>query len=143
VNPFIEKGMNLDYDGDTLQVHAPIQHGAIEDAKKMTLSQMLLSDQQRNKLMAFPQHESIIGFTLASKATTTTGPAHHFRTREEALASWRSGKLKLTDSIVIDQEKKAALDDAWEPGEACNLSGEEALSYWPAENVTGYEADPR
>jgi hypothetical protein len=143
VNPFIEKGMNLDYDGDTLQVHAPIQHGAIEDAKKMTLSQMLLSDQQRNKLMAFPQHESIIGFTLASKATTTTGPAHHFRTREEALAAWRGGKLKLTDAIVIDQEKKASLDEAWTPGEACNLSGEEALSYWPAENVTGYEADTR
>ena len=32
VNPFVEKGMNLDYDGDTLQVHAPIQHGAVEDA---------------------------------------------------------------------------------------------------------------
>jgi DNA-directed RNA polymerase beta subunit len=143
VNPFVEKGMNLDYDGDTLQVHAPIQHGAVEDAKKMTLSQMLLSDQQRNKLMAFPQHEAIIGFTLASKATTPTGPAQHFRTREDAMAAWRSGKLKLTDAIVIDQEKKASYEEAWEPGEACDLSGEEVLSYWPAENVTGYEADTR
>lgn len=143
VNPFVEKGMNLDYDGDTLQVHAPIQHGAVEDAKKMTLSQMLLGDQQRNKLMAFPQHEAIIGFTLASKATAPTGPAQHFRTREDAIAAWRSGKLKLTDAIVIDQEKKASYEEAWEPGEACDLSGEEVLSYWPAENVTGYEADTR
>ena len=143
VNPFIEKGMNLDYDGDTLQVHAPIQHGAVEDAKKMTLSQMLLSDQQRNKLMAFPQHEAIIGFTLASKAGAGEGAAKHFRNREEALAAWRSGKLQLSDAIVIDQEKKAALEDVWEPGEACNLSGEEALSYWPTENVIGYEADSR
>jgi DNA-directed RNA polymerase beta subunit len=143
VNPFIEKGMNLDYDGDTLQVHAPIQHGAVEDAKKMTLSQMLLADQQRNKLMAFPQHEAIIGFTLASKATTPTGPARHFRTREDAMAAWRSGKLQLTDAIVIDQEKKAEHDDAVPTGDIAGLSEEEVLSYWPPENVTGHEADPR
>jgi DNA-directed RNA polymerase beta subunit len=135
VNPFIEKGMNLDYDGDTLQVHAPIQHGAVEDAKKMTLSQMLLSDQQRNKLMAFPQHEAIIGFTLASKAGAGEGAAKHFRNREEALAAWRSGKLQLSDAIVIDTEKKAAEYSAEASDEICDLSTEEALSYWPAEYV--------
>jgi DNA-directed RNA polymerase beta' subunit len=68
VNPFIEKGMNLDYDGDTLQVHVPVTHDAIEEARHMTLSNMLLSDQSRRKLMAFPQHEAIIGFTHASTA---------------------------------------------------------------------------
>jgi DNA-directed RNA polymerase beta subunit len=142
VNPFIEKGMNLDYDGDTLQVHAPVQRGAVEDAKKMTLSQMLLSDQQRNKLMAFPQHEAIIGFTLASKATSGTAPAHHFKTRDEAMAAWRSGKLKLTDSIVIDQEKHAAFDEPVYLDDLDGVTTEEALSYYPAESVTGHETDP-
>lgn len=137
VNPFIEKGMNLDYDGDTLQVHVPIQLGAVEDAKKMTMSQMLLSDQQRNKIMAFPQHESIMGFTLASQAKTTAGgPAHHFHTRAEALAAWRAGKLKLTDSITVDSEKKASLEEP--TFEDASLSAEDALFFYPAENVTGY-----
>ena len=137
VNPFIEKGMNLDYDGDTLQVHVPIQLGAVEDAKKMTMSQMLLSDQQHNKLMAFPQHESIMGFTLASQAKTTAGgPAHHFHTRAEALAAWRAGKLQLTDSITVDSEKKASLEEP--TSEDASLSAEDALFYYPAENVTGY-----
>ena len=74
------------------------------------------------------------------------------RARDEGIGAWRvpteptpgaDNRIDRTDAIVIDQEKKASLDDVWEPGEACNLSGEEALSYWPAENVTGYEADPR
>lgn len=141
VNPFIEKGMNLDYDGDTLQVHAPIQHGAIEDAKQMTMSQLLLSDQQRNKLMAFPQHEAIIGFTLASKATPSAN-AKHFKTRDEALAAYRSGQLKLTDSIIVDEPttKHAELEEE-ESSEYPSYSSEEALSFWPAEYVTGNETD--
>ena len=136
VNPFIEKGMNLDYDGDTLQVHVPVQAGAISDAKQMTLSQMLLSDQQRNKLMAFPQHEAIIGFTLASKATST-GPAKHFKTREEVLAAWRAGQLKLTDNIVIDNEKRASEEE--DDNTPSSLTSDEALFYYPAEHVLGHE----
>jgi DNA-directed RNA polymerase beta subunit len=137
VNPFIEKGMNLDYDGDTLQVHVPIQLGAVEDAKKMTMSQMLLSDQQHNKLMAFPQHEAIMGFTLASQAKTTAGgPAHHFHTRAEALAAWRAGKLKLTDSITVDSEKRASLEQPHH--EDASLGEKDVLFFYPAENVTGY-----
>jgi hypothetical protein len=112
VNPFIEKGMNLDYDGDTLQVHVPVTQDAIEEAKHMTLSNMLLSDQTRRKLMAFPQHEAIIGFTHASKAGTPTGPAKKFKTEEEAIAAWRKGALQLTDHIEIE-DKSAVKKAAW------------------------------
>jgi DNA-directed RNA polymerase subunit beta' len=102
--------MNLDYDGDTLQVHVPVTHDAIEEARHMTLSNMLLSDQSRRKLMAFPQHEAIIGFTHASKANSPTGPAKTFKTQEEAIAAWRQGELQLTDHVEIedkDSVKKA------------------------------------
>jgi DNA-directed RNA polymerase subunit beta len=137
VNPFIEKGMNLDFDGDTLQIHGPIQPGAVEDAKRMTLSNLLMSDQTRNKILAFPQHESIIGVTLASKAANTGAATHHFQTRDEALAAWRSGKLKLTDTITIANEKRADFQD--EAPEASSLSSEDALFFCPAENVIGHE----
>lgn len=94
---------------NTLQIHAPITPGGVADAKRMTLSNLLLSDQTRDKLMVFPQHEAIIGATLAAKATAA-GPVHTFKTREEALQAYRTGRLKLTDTIEIASEKRA--DDA-------------------------------
>lgn len=144
VSPFIEKGMNLDFDGDTLQVHAPVQLGAIEDAKKMTLSHLLMSDQQHNKILAFPQHEAIIGVTLATNAAPSSGPVHKFNTVEEAKAAWRSGKLKLSDTVEIATIKKAEADDM--PGlDSENLPGlttDEALSYYPVESVLGHDEEP-
>jgi DNA-directed RNA polymerase beta' subunit len=145
VSSFIEKGMNLDYDGDTLQVHFPIGAEAVEDAKKMTLSNMLLSDQQRNKLMVFPQHEAIIAFTLAAKHTTPTGPVRKFKTREDALAAYRRGELKLSDAIEIENEKRAedeALVDGYGEGAALDapfypVEPDEVLSYFPPELLTG------
>lgn len=146
VNSFVEKGMNLDYDGDTLQVHMPITPGAIEDAKRMTMSNMLLSDQTRNKLMAFPQHEAVIGVTLASKAKIDAkSKIHQFATQEAAIAAWRRGEVALNDSVEIQSEKKAEVegvdDEAWlEPGHVPS-DEEGALDFYPPEHVTGHEED--
>lgn len=145
VSSFTEKGMNLDYDGDTLQVHFPIGAEAVEDAKKMTLSNMLLSDQQRNKLMVFPQHEAIIAFTLAAKHTTPTGPVRKFKTREDALAAYRRGELKLSDAIEIENEKRAEDEELADgygmgaelPAPFYPVEPDEALSYFPPELLTG------
>ena len=116
VNPFIEKGMNLDYDGDTLQVHVPVSQDAIEEAKHMTLSNMLLSDQTRRKLMAFPQHEAIIGFTHASKVGDPKGPVRKFKTTDDAVAAWRKGELDLNAHVEIEHPAKVASDVAPEEG---------------------------
>jgi len=145
VSAFAEKGMNLDYDGDTLQVHFPIGAESVQDAKQMTLSNMLLSDQQRNRLMVFPQHEAIIAFTLAAKHVTPTGPVRTFKTREEALGAYRRGELKLSDSIEIENEKRAEseeLYDGYGEGDPLHASfypvePDEALSYFPPELLTG------
>jgi DNA-directed RNA polymerase beta subunit len=137
VSPFIEKGMNLDYDGDTLQVHVPITTPAIEDAKRMTLGNMLLSDQRRNTLLAFPQHEAVIGITLASKARGS-GPTHKFQSREEVIAAWRRGDLKLSDEIEIAHVKAAEESDGMlSMFEHPHYEVDEALSLFPAEHVVG------
>lgn len=107
VNPFIEKGMNLDYDGDTLQVHAPITQDAIDDTRKMTLSQMLLADQTHSRLMAFPQHEAIIGFTHASKAVAK-GATRTFDNHDDAIRAWRRGEIKITDPVTLRNAAKTA-----------------------------------
>ncbi len=109
---FMEQGMGADYDGDAIQVHAPLSQDAIEDVKHMRLSEMLLSDQQRNKLLAFPQHEAIVGFTHASKLTAE-GTPKHFESMEHATAAWRKGELKLTDPVTFGTEKRAELDITW------------------------------
>jgi len=145
VSPFTEKGMNLDYDGDTLQVHFPIGASAVDDAKQMTLSNMLLSDQQRNRLMVFPQHEAIIATTLAAKHTTPSGPVRKFKTREDVLAAYRRGELKLSDSIEIENEKRAEDEELYDAyGEGVELDApeyslepDEALQLYPPEMVTG------
>jgi DNA-directed RNA polymerase beta subunit len=118
VSPFIEKGMNLDYDGDTLQIHAPVTHAAVKDAHKMLMSNQLLSDQQRNRLVAFPQFEAILGIAHASEAAPK-GAVKTFKSVADVEAAYRRGELKLTDAVKIEAEmKKAASDeetDWWVP----------------------------
>lgn len=116
---------------DTVQIHAPITPGSIADAKQMTLSNMLLSDQQRNKLLAFPQHEAIIGITLAAKGGTGTGAARKFATRDDAIAAWRRGELQLNDAIEVKPAKHA------EEEEESDVGPDVDVSFFPAEYVTG------
>jgi hypothetical protein len=86
---------------NTLQVHAPVTHDAIADAKKMTLSNMLLADNTRNKILAFPQHEAIIGFTHGSKLAPSNKPVRHFKSMEEAIAAYKRGELAANDPIEV------------------------------------------
>lgn len=86
---------------NTLQVHAPVTHDATSDAKKMTLSNMLLADNTRNKILAFPQHEAIIGFTHGSKLAPSNKPVRHFKSMEEAIAAYKRGELAANDPIEV------------------------------------------
>lgn len=104
MSPFLEKGMNADYDGDTLQIHAPVTQQGVEDAKQMTLSNLLLADHTRNKIMAFPQHEAIIGTTLATNTESNKNEVKTFKTKEEVRKAWEEGKLKLSDEVRIENE---------------------------------------
>jgi DNA-directed RNA polymerase subunit beta len=102
VNSFIEKGQNLDYDGDTLQIHVPVTLEGVADAKRMTLPNLLLSDQTHNRLVAFPQHEAILGIAHASAAAPDTSKeTRTFKSRDELLSAYRKGELKLTDPVKI------------------------------------------
>jgi DNA-directed RNA polymerase subunit beta len=105
ISPLIEKGMNADYDGDALQIHAPVTAAAVRDVRNMLPSNLLLQDQKRNSLTSFPQHEAILGVAHASNAKAT-GPEKTFKTTEEMTAAYRRGELKLSDSVKIDPGHK-------------------------------------
>lgn len=100
VNPFIEEGMNLDYDGDALQIHVPVQDKAVNEVKGMTMSNMLFGDKTRNDLMVFPQHESVLGVYAATGAPSAN-KMQKFKTKQDAIAAYRNGTLDATDPIQI------------------------------------------
>lgn len=141
VNPFIEQGMNLDYDGDTLQVHTPVTSEGVHDATRMTMPHLLLSDQQRNKLVAFPQHEAIIGVTHATAAKPSDKPVRVFDHRDDVLKAYRKGEIHLHDPIEVRGTKTAEEDeptpsDTWDKL-ATSLDADTALALAPPELVLG------
>lgn len=100
VNPFIEKGMNADYDGDTFQVHAPVTPQAVNEVRQMTLSNLIFGDKQKNDLMIAPTMEAVMGVHLAT-LKPADGKVHKFKTRADAMAAYKAGKIGLNDQIEI------------------------------------------
>ena len=100
LNPFAELGLNADYDGDAVQVHAPVTPGGVSDARKMTLSNLIFSDRRPGKLNVAPDMEAIIGLHRAT-AEKGEGRPKVFASREEALAAYHRGEVKLSDPVEI------------------------------------------
>lgn len=100
LNPFAEKGLNADYDGDAMQVHAPVTQAGIEDAKKLTLSNLIFGDRNRNQLNVGPDMESVIGIHKAT-SLKNDGKVKHFATAEAALAAYHHGEVSLADTVEI------------------------------------------
>ena len=102
LNPFAEKGMNADYDGDAVQIHAPVTPAGIKDAENMTLSKLLFLDKSKNALNVAPDHEAIIGLHRATD-TKSPGKTHNFKTRGEAIEAYHRGEVGLGDSVKIQE----------------------------------------
>ena len=96
-----EEGMNLDYDGDALQVHVPATHDAVEDAKRLTLPNMLFGDKSRGDLLVKPAHEAIIGLYKATDIRASGKTSKKYKNREDALAAYRRGEIGIADPVVI------------------------------------------
>jgi DNA-directed RNA polymerase beta subunit len=103
LNPFAEKGTNSDYDGDAMQIHAPVTHAGIEDVKKMTLSHLIFSDKRPGVLNIAPEMESVLGLHRATQTPTGDKKVRHFATREEAMAAYNRGEIHLTDPVEIER----------------------------------------
>jgi DNA-directed RNA polymerase subunit beta' len=100
VNPFMEQGQNLDYDGDAMQLHVPVSPKAVTEAQNLTLSKLLFSDKNREALMIFPQHEAILGTWMAT-AKKEKGPARKFKNTQEAMEAYTAGKITANTPVKI------------------------------------------
>ena len=99
VNPFMEEGMNMDYDGDTVQVHVPVSPEAVQDVRAITLSNLLFGDKTKTDLMVFPQHEAVLGVHTAS--AVKGGKARRFKSKQDAIQAYKRGEIELKDTVTI------------------------------------------
>jgi DNA-directed RNA polymerase beta subunit len=88
-----------DFDGDAIQVHVPIAQKAVEEAKNLTLSSMILGDQYKSQLLVKPEQDSILGLHLATQAST--GKKQIFKSKEEAMAAYHRGEVTLQTPVEI------------------------------------------
>lgn len=100
LNPFAERGTNADYDGDAMQIHAPVTPGGVEDVKKMTLSHMIFADKRPGVLNVAPEMESLLGLNRATQVPSNKR-TRHFESQAEALAAYHHGEIALNDPIEI------------------------------------------
>lgn len=89
-----------DFDGDAMQVHVPVLPGAIEEAKNMTLSKMLIGDQYRQQTLVAPIQESIVGLFHAT-SLPAKGAKKTFKTKADALAAYHRGEIGLDTPVEI------------------------------------------
>lgn len=110
VNPLVTTGMNMDFDGDTCNVHAPAMPETVEEAKEKLLpSKMLFSVKDPDKIMPAPKQELILG--LHNAQVRPAQRKHTFGSEADALAAIRAGRVSLSDEIEIGAMPKAAKYD--------------------------------
>ena len=100
VNPFMETGMNLDYDGDAMQFYVPVTQAAVNEARDLTLSSLLFGDKHPNDLMVFPQHEAILGAYLATNKKEK-GAVRKFKTKKDAMRAYHNGEITMNTPVEI------------------------------------------
>lgn len=97
-NPFITAGMNLDFDGDALNVHIPASPSSVKEAyEKLMPSKMVFSIRDPDKVMPAMKHEQILSLYAA-----TQRPAKQtwkFGSEDEAMAAIRAGNVPLADEV--------------------------------------------
>jgi hypothetical protein len=101
VNPFIEAGMNADYDGDTMMLHVPVSQKAVQETKDITLSNLLFGDKSKSDLLVFPQHEAIMGIHHATSVDDKNKVPKKFKTKAAAIAAYKRGEIKLGTRVTI------------------------------------------
>jgi DNA-directed RNA polymerase subunit beta' len=100
VNPLITDGQNMDFDGDTINVHVPSSEDAVNDVvKKLMPSNMLFSNAEHDKVVPQLKHETLLSLYTANKRTPSQ--VHEFATEKEALEAVQSGRVRMSDEVKI------------------------------------------
>jgi DNA-directed RNA polymerase beta subunit len=102
LNPFAERGTNADYDGDAMQIHAPVTPAGVEDVKRMTLSHQIFADRRPGMLNVAPDMEAVLGLHRATQPASGR-TAKRFASLQDARAAYHRGEVALNDHIHIGE----------------------------------------
>lgn len=103
-----------DFDGDAVSLTLPVTPEAVAEAKRMTLPNMLLSDQRKFTLTkAAPDQEAVMGVYQATSAKPT-GHTRSFNTKADAMAAYHRGEISLGTPVDI-RGSKLKLQDTKSP----------------------------
>jgi hypothetical protein len=102
INQFVQKGLNLDQDGDTMNFHVPFSKEAIEEAYKFMLpskNPIAPADMKSplNKIIS----ENAGGLYLASSSVDKNKKTRTFLTWEDAERAFRRGELAIDDPVSV------------------------------------------
>jgi DNA-directed RNA polymerase subunit beta' len=99
-NPYVSTGLNLDHDGDTLNIHVPSMKESVDEAKDILMpSKMVYSIKEADKIVPALKHEQILG--LYSAHQRPAKETHYFPDEATAMQAIRDKKVRLSDNVEI------------------------------------------
>ena len=105
VNPSIVVPFNMDFDGDTVNLHVPVSKRAIEDIRQNMMPQRNLISMRNKKILYKPQKGYIQGLYVATRMGDSTKGVATFNTLAQARDAFRSGKIDIDSPIIIKQKQ--------------------------------------
>ena len=104
-SPLIVGGFGMDYDGDTMQYHVPVDDVAAREAlDRMLPSKNLISPADMVTPVHGPKNEYTGGLYTAT--TKSQKPRKHvFRNKRDAINAWLAGSVDAQDEVDILEDK--------------------------------------
>jgi DNA-directed RNA polymerase subunit beta' len=104
INPSIVVPFTADFDGDQVNIHAPVSDQAVRDTKERMFPERNLIAMSNRKILYRPEKEYTQGLYAATRFTgDPRTPKYVFNTLDEARAARRSGIIEISDPIKIKQ----------------------------------------
>ena len=101
VSPLIVKGFGMDFDGDAVQYHVPVDDAAKKEAiERMLPSRNLLSAADFKSPWHLPQNEYQAGLYAATSPQSKRKPKV-FRSLKDAYAAFKRGDMDINDPVEI------------------------------------------
>lgn len=101
IHPLVVGGYTADFDGDTMAVHVPISHKAIEEAKNF-LPTRVLEHAADNRVMLSPGHDIMTGmFYLTRTGGKDLSAQRKYTTIDEAMKDYKSKSIEIYDNVMI------------------------------------------
>jgi len=100
----VERGLNADYDGDTVSLHVPLTQKAINDAvDKILPSKNLFTDEKNHAspdLLILPDQDATLGIYKAS-VPSNNKKVRRFKNITELKESINRGEVNYNDIVIV------------------------------------------